>query len=128
MSARKDGRGHRRGAKRDNGRHDRIVPQCKMGWAKMFQFLLDYPGGIARSQGKQDWAGRTVYYYFTIKEGELHYSPRFDSEQPDFESTKAGSCAGHDFCEVRWFEAFEPHCTCPQCVRVVHCCCCKCRN
>mgnify|MGYP003619257404 CR=1 FL=1 len=128
MSARKDGLKHRKGAKRANGRHAKVVPQCKMGWSKMFQFLLDYPHGIARSHGENDFAGRTAYYYFTIRNGELMYDYQYDGEPPHFRETK-GSCAGHDFIQLKWFEAYEPSCTCPQCVQVVHCCnCCRCKE
>lgn len=125
MSARKDGKAARRGEKRDESTRNKIVPQCKMMWPKMIQFLLDYPGGIARTKPKMDFAGRSNSFYFSIRDGEFQYGYAYDGIYPDF---GGGSCASHDFRGQEVFEAFEPKCTCPQCVRVCCCECCKCKQ
>jgi len=126
MSARKDGKKARRGSRRELTPRSKVVPQCKMAWPKMIQFLLDYPDAVARSFGRRDFAGRTCFFYFTIRKGELHYDYCHDEQVPEFEMRR-GTAATHDFTELKWFEAYEPKCACPKCTgHWNHCCCCCC--
>lgn len=130
MSTRKNGKEPRRGDRRIVTGRTKVVPQCKMTWPKMIQFLLDYPDAIARNRIGTDFAGRIAWFYFTIRNGELQYAHSYEGKYPDF-SDGSKMAAAHDFRSSIIFEAFEPKCACPTClerVQVICCGCCKCKQ